>query len=59
MELILDRRQWLLGDEMTVADIALLAYTRLAHEGGFDMTPRKNIREWVGRCENQLGLPKA
>lgn len=59
MELALDRGQWLAGDNMTVADIALLAYTRLAHEGGFDMAPRGNIREWIGRCEEQLGLPEA
>lgn len=59
MELALDRGRWLAGGKMTVADIALLAYTRLAHEGGFDMAPRGNIREWIGRCEEQLGLPEA
>ncbi len=59
MEKLLDDRQWLVGDGMTVADIALLAYTRLAHEGGFDMAPRTNITAWIGRCENELGLAKA
>jgi len=49
-------RQWLVGETMTIADVALLAYTRLAHEGGFDLAPRPNIRAWIGRCEEVLGL---
>ena len=57
MESMLGRNRWLAGDGMTVADIALLAYTRLAHEGGFDMAPREHIRGWIGRCESALGLP--
>jgi len=51
-----DGRQWLVGETLTIADIALLAYTRLAHEGGFDLTPRPNVRAWIGRCEDVLGL---
>jgi glutathione S-transferase len=49
-------RAWLAGDAMTIADIALLAYTRLAHEGGFDLGPHPNVRAWIGRCENALEL---
>jgi glutathione S-transferase len=41
---------------MTIADIALLAYTRLAHEGGFDLAGRSNVRAWIERCEGELGL---
>jgi glutathione S-transferase len=41
---------------MTIADISLLAYTRLAHEGGFDLSSRRNIRAWIGRSETALGL---
>jgi glutathione S-transferase len=52
-------RQWLVGEDMTIADIALLAYTRLAHEGGFDLAPRPNVRAWIGRCEGALGLQPA
>jgi glutathione S-transferase len=51
-------RQWLVGETLTIADIALLAYTRLAHEGGFDLSPRPNVRAWIGRCEQALRLPK-
>jgi glutathione S-transferase len=37
------------------ADIALLAYTCLAHEGGFDLSGRPNLRAWIARCESALG----
>jgi glutathione S-transferase len=49
-------RKWLVGETLTIADIALLAYTRLAHEGGFDLAPRPNIRAWIARCEDVLRL---
>jgi glutathione S-transferase len=44
---------------MTIADISLLAYTRLAGEGGFDLSGRRNLRAWIGRCETVLGLGAA
>jgi glutathione S-transferase len=49
-------QSWFAGPGMTIADIALLAYTRLAHEGGFDLPPRGNVRAWIRRCEDALGL---
>ena len=42
-----------------IADIALLAYTRLAHEGGFDLSAAANVRAWIARCEDVLGLEPA
>jgi glutathione S-transferase len=59
MDRSLKGRSWLAGAAMTIADIALLAYTRLAHEGGFDLAPRANVRAWIGRCEDVLGLEPA
>jgi len=49
-------RSFLVGETFTIADIALLAYTRVAHEGGFDLATRPNLRRWIGRCETALGL---
>ena len=49
-------RNFLVGDALTVADIALLAYTRVADEGGFDLSARPNVRGWISRCDQQLGL---
>jgi glutathione S-transferase len=59
MDRSLAGRDWLAGETMTVADIALLPYTRLAHEGGFDLSSRANLRSWIARSENVLGLEPA
>ena len=56
MDQMLAERSWFVGNGMTVADMALLPYTRLAHQGGFDLTPRRNLRLWIARCEQALGL---
>ncbi|MES1923967.1 glutathione S-transferase family protein [Salinisphaera sp. T31B1] len=57
MNTTLTYRDWLAGgDWITLADIALLAYTRLAHEGGFDLAAYNAIRHWIARCEPLLGL---
>jgi len=57
---LLDRtlsgRDWLAGETMTIADICLLPYTRLAPEGGFDLSSRESLRNWIARCEQELGL---
>jgi glutathione S-transferase len=45
------------GDAITLADISLLAYTRLSHEGGFDLNEFPAVQAWVARCELELGLP--
>lgn len=57
LELGLRRRDYLVGDRLSIADIALLPYTRLAHEGGFDLARRSAIRDWIGRCETVLRFP--
>ena len=59
MDQMLAERSWLVGNAMTVADIALLPYTRLAHQGGFDLAARRNVRLWIARCERALGLGPA
>lgn len=52
----LDGRAFLVGASLTVADIALLAYTRLAGQGGFDLASRPAVSAWIRRCEDALGL---
>ena len=59
LEAHLAGRDWLVGDDMTLADVALLPYTRLAHEGGFDLSERPAIRRWIARAEERLGLAPA
>jgi len=48
---------YLVGDRLSLADLALLAYTRLAEEGGFALSGYPALRRWIGRCEAGLGLP--
>ena len=59
MELQLTYTDWLIGDAMTLADIALVAYTRVAHEGGFDLSEFPSVERWVSRTEAALNIPHA
>jgi glutathione S-transferase len=51
-----DGHDYLAGSSITIADIAVLAYTRVAHEGGFDLAERPGIRKWIARCESSLRI---
>jgi len=44
-------RPFLVSDRYTVADIALYAYTHLAHEAGIDMSAYAAIGPWLARVE--------
>ena len=59
MEMQLTYTDWLVGDALTLADVALVAYTRVAHEGGFDLDEFPAVKRWVSRVETELGLPHA
>ncbi len=56
LEEALSGRTYLVGDRLSVADIALVAYTRLAHEGGFVLSHRPAIRKWIAQCERDLNI---
>ncbi|MCR5879789.1 glutathione S-transferase family protein [Phenylobacterium sp. J367] len=47
---------YLVGDSLTLADVALVAYTRVAHEGGFDLADYPKVQAWVGRVEQDLNI---
>src|SRR5580698_6122802 len=57
MEQQLAATRFLVGDTVSLADVSLLAYTRLAHEGGFHLGGYAAIRRWIGETERSLGLP--
>jgi glutathione S-transferase len=52
----LTRTRNLLGDSFSLADVALLAYTRVAQEGGFDLARYGAIRRWIADGEQVLKL---
>jgi glutathione S-transferase len=50
-----DGRAFLVGDAMTLADIALYAYTHVAPEGGFDLERYPAIGAWLVRVAAEPG----
>jgi glutathione S-transferase len=59
MEQHLSASRFLAGEAPSLADVSLLAYTRVAHEGGFDLTRYPSLRRWIGETEKMLGLSAA
>lgn len=53
LEETLGDREYLAAGQYSLADIALYAYTHVAHEGGFDLAPYPAIRAWCERVEKQ------
>jgi glutathione S-transferase len=47
---------YLVGAAPSLADVALVAYTRLAPEGGFDLGRYPNVQAWVKRVEAALKI---
>lgn len=52
----LERRLFLVGDSLSLADVALVAYSRVAHEGGLDLDSCPALRCWIARVETALGI---
>ena len=49
-------RKFLVGDTLTLADVALVAYTRFAADGGFVVADYPAVEAWVGRIETELPI---
>ena len=44
------------GEKVSLADVALVAYTRLAPEGGFDLSRYPRVTAWIGGVEQAVGI---
>lgn len=55
MEKHLAWRPYFVGERATIADLALYAYTHVAHEGGHDLAPYPALRGWLGRIASLPG----
>ncbi len=55
MEEHLEGNDFFVEDHYSVADIALYAYTHVAHEGGFDLDGFHAVRAWLQRISSQPG----
>lgn len=55
MEQQLHHTPYLLGEQLTTADISLYAYTHVADEGGFSLQQYPAIQAWLERIQQQTG----
>jgi glutathione S-transferase len=56
MERRLAGHEWLTDSGPTIADLALFAYTHVAHEGGFDLADYSGVAAWVARLAALPGI---
>jgi len=55
MDAHLKSRTYFVGERYSIADIALYAYTHVAHQAEFDLSPYPNVLSWIGRVAAQPG----
>ncbi len=55
MERHLSGREFFVGESVTIADLALYAYTHVAEEGGFELDRFAALGEWLGRISSLPG----
>ena len=53
MEDHLSREPFFVAGRYTIGDIALYAYTHVAHEGGYDLAPYPAVAAWLARVRAQ------
>ena len=47
---------FLVGEAVSLADVALVAYTRMAADGGFDLAAYPKVQGWIGRVERAVDI---
>ncbi|HEY4078527.1 MAG TPA: glutathione S-transferase family protein [Rhizomicrobium sp.] len=52
----LTERRYFAGEKLSLADVALVAYTRFSHQADIDLAQYSNVRAWVRRVEDDLKL---
>ncbi|MBD1875187.1 glutathione S-transferase family protein [Nodosilinea sp. FACHB-131] len=53
MEQHLGQHAFFVGESYTIADMALYAYTHVAHEGGFELDRFPHVRRWLAQIAAQ------
>jgi glutathione S-transferase len=56
MDEALDGRGFLVGERLSLADVALVAYTREAGDGGFRLADYPNVQAWIAWVEQALNI---
>ena len=55
----LEARQYFVSQKLSLAYIALVAYTRFSHQAGLDLKNFPHVRAWVRRIEDKLNIEHA
>ncbi len=56
MERHLSEHTFFVAEQLTLADVALLAYTQFAEQPGFDLESRPGIKKWLARTKAALSI---
>jgi glutathione S-transferase len=56
MDRALAKQLYFAGEALSLADIALVAYTRMAEDGGFRLSDFPAVEAWVARIEAELPI---
>jgi glutathione S-transferase len=56
MEQHLAHHDFFAGERLSLADLALFAYTHVAEDGGYDLTSYPSVRDWLARCLSEPGV---
>jgi glutathione S-transferase len=52
----LEGKSHFVGKKLSLADIALVAYTRFSHQAELNLAQFANVQGWVGRVEDELKI---
>ncbi len=55
METQLSKTSYLVGEQLTIADLSLFGYTHVADEGGFELSAYPAISHWIERVQSTPG----
>ena len=52
----LEGRNYFVGKQLSLADVALVAYTRFSHQADIDLKHYPDVAAWVRRVEDDLKI---
>ena len=58
LDAALAKSAFLVGDEVTMADVAVYGDVAYAEEGAIDLAPYPNVKAWMARVEKLPGFKK-
>ncbi|KAK9506115.1 hypothetical protein O3M35_008108 [Rhynocoris fuscipes] len=50
----LDGKDWVAGDQITIADYSIVTIVSLAEAIGYDLAKHENVANWLARCKENM-----